>query len=234
MRNVLITGAGRGMGLALVKAHLADGDHVFAGYRSESDDLNALACANLTLFHIDIGDPQSVSEAGTFIRSKTDRLDIIYQNAAVTTSDANDDFETLDLETILDVVNINSVGFLRLSQQVWSLIGEGSVMCCVSSTGGSLRRRLERPLSPDVMQIPFSYAMSKAGMNMGGILLEKRLKLKGASLFLVQPGFMRSNMGGPDADIDPAEGAAGVKALATGETPVTSIFVNYLGEDMPL
>jgi NAD(P)-dependent dehydrogenase (short-subunit alcohol dehydrogenase family) len=236
MKVVLVTGASRGIGLEIIRQHIGRGDKVFAGYRSSSESLSQLAAKNekCVPFQIDISQTKSVNRAAIEILSKTSRLDIVYHVAGVFGSAGNVPFEQNNFDDAIEVYNINAFGFLRLTQAIWPLIGEGTMLGCITSLAGSMHVAEHHVTKPAEGGINYSYWMSKAAMNIAGCLLKEQLAKKGAKLLLIEPGWVKTDMGGPGASVEPVDSARGVIEMVTGEkTTYGSLFVSYLGSPLP-
>ena len=209
---ILVTGANRGLGLALVKAHLSAGDRVLGACRNprQADELQALAKSHpgeLDIIQMDVADDDSVAAGARDVRSRVGRIDVLVNNAAV--GGGNDgSLETLDLAEMLRVLNINVLGAMRVIK--------------------SLLDRLRASPRPRVLNISsglgaistltscqsLSYGASKAALNYVSRSLAFDLKRHGIIVVSVGPGWMRTDMGGPDAPLAPETAANGIAALA--------------------
>lgn len=232
MQTVLITGSGRGLGLELTKQHVERGDVVFATCRSLATELTCLAqrSACVKVVEMDVSRGQSVRGAATEISKHVDRFDIVYSNAGVYRFEDELPFTEIDFEQALDVYNINALGFVRVIQAFLPLIGEGTMVLGISSDCASVQSaaRIDFTKAPRYANYP--YYMSKAAMNMAGCLVDGEIRRKGARLVLVHPGWMKTEMGGPNAVIPVAESASAIVAMATGERSVSGRFVDYTGK----
>lgn len=235
MRTVLITGSGRGLGLELVRRHLDRGDVVYATYRSLSGELDALSKRhdNIRLVNMDVSDGLSVNEGAAVISKGVSRLDIVYCNAGVYRFDDEVPFAEIDFEKALDVYNINALGFIRVVQAFLPLLGEGTMVLGISSDCASVQNAAGIDFTKAPRYANYPYYMSKAAMNMAGCLVDGEVRRKGARLLLVHPGWMKTDMGGPNAVVPVGESASAIMAMATGEKPVASRFVDYRGQPMP-
>ncbi|MDX2056072.1 MAG: SDR family oxidoreductase [Polyangiaceae bacterium] len=224
MPNVLITGANRGLGLSLSELYLEEGFHVFAGYRTGPEAFNALLQKWSRTLHpvqLEVTRADSVKRAVATVRSLTQSLDILINNAAVL-GDTGAPLENVDLALVTRVFETNAVGPLRAVQAFLPLLraGEHKVIANISSEAGSIST-----CKRDRM---FDYCMSKAALNMESMLL--RNYLTDFLVVAIHPGWMRTDMGGKSADLDPHEPARGIVQLIKARP--TEPFVVYDGTPM--
>jgi NAD(P)-dependent dehydrogenase (short-subunit alcohol dehydrogenase family) len=230
--NVFITGASQGLGLALADCFLRAGWGVFAGVRSQAPRLTQLP-ANppgwLIPIQCDVSSLDSIRQATQQIAERATGLDVLVNNAAVHLEVRARTLETLDLgdghlERTLDV---NACGPLRVAQQCLPLLesGQRKLILNISSEAGSI--------SDCWRQGEFAYCMSKAALNMQTRLLANYLQPRGYHVLAIHPGWMRTAMGGLDADIHPDEAAQGIYRLVVeGAVPPGELFLNYTGQPL--
>jgi NAD(P)-dependent dehydrogenase (short-subunit alcohol dehydrogenase family) len=231
--TVFISGAGKGLGFALAVQFLQAGFHVFAGQYSPSARLAGLMDKypeTLSIVPLDISSMDSIRQAGREVEAKTPVLDILINNAAVYLEDKAGTLEELDLsdEYFQKTMNVNAFGPLRMVQQFLPLLKKGGrkMIVNISSEAGSIG---DCPRGRE-----FAYCMSKTALNMETKLLQNYLGPQGFKLLAVQPGWMQTDMGGPDAQVDPNETAQGVFGLATRLWKADDIiFLDYQGNPLP-
>ena len=209
MANIVITGAARGIALELVRQHAAAGDRVFATARdpAAATALNALADGSegrVTVHALDVGSDASVRAAAAEIEA--DRIDVIYNAAGVLGSVAPElTLGASDWDAWTGVINIMTYGPLRVLQAFLPRLGEGSrVLNLTSQVSASTWPR--GGLYP--------YVTAKSGLNRLMRSVAFDLRDRGIVVGLVHPGYVQTDMGGPNADITPAESASGLRALA--------------------
>jgi len=121
--------------------------------------------------------------------------------------------EDLDLAdgNIERSMDVNAYGPLRVTQQFLPLLKKGQMkrLVFISSEAGSIG---DCPRKTE-----FGYTMSKAALNMEVKLLNNYLHPRGFQVFAIHPGWIRTDMGGPRADISAEESAEAVYQLAVAE-----------------
>jgi NAD(P)-dependent dehydrogenase (short-subunit alcohol dehydrogenase family) len=226
-----VTGANKGLGLSLVRAFLETGARVFAGFRAPAAPLEELASVHaerLTLLPLDVTNAREVRSAALAVRSRTETLDVLVNNAAILPEQGRGKLESLDVEIGLRLFDTNALGPLRVTQAFLPLLraGERKLIVNVSSEAGSVMdcRRTEEHL----------YCMSKAALNMQSAILRNDLGREGFEVLAVHPGWMRTEMGGPSAHIDPMEAAQGIVALTQRRrAPEDPFYIDYRGAPLP-
>ena len=192
-RIIAITGAGRGLGYSFAKRHLELVDVVYAFYNQTPGALEALARKYKTLksYKCNIASDAEVSAAAGELLAAEKRVDIIYNAAGVFWFEGRVSLAETDMDLCMQMFNINALGALRIGKALFPLLQKGSVVVNISSEAGSIgaARRKEE----------YGYTMSKAAMNMGTKILSNELWEKGARVMSFHPGWMKTDMGGPDA-----------------------------------
>lgn len=206
MKNsILITGASRGLGYALVEKYLEKGFYVYACMRNirnvGCEKLQEKYKDSLFLISIDVSNTDSVKKAAAHVKEMTDHLDVIINNAAVHAEDSFNVLEEVEVDHCLEVYNINTVGALRVTKEFLTLLENGNtkVLANISSESGSIgdcRREKE-----------FDYCMSKAALNMQSVQLQNYLKPKDIKVLAIHPGWIKTDMGGPNAHYHASEAA---------------------------
>lgn len=220
-RRVLITGAGRGLGLEFTRRYLERGDRVFATCRepARARDLAALAGAHgdrLTVVALDVADPGSIRAAHAAVRRRTRALDLLINNAGVYSRRGSEDpterIGTLTFDDALHVLRTNAVAPLMVTQQCLGLLDAGRRprVVAISSEYGSV--------SENTGGFPYYYAASKAALNMLMRSLAAEARRRGIVAAILDPGWVRTDMGGPEAPLTPARSVAGMMTVIDGLT----------------
>lgn len=224
MPNIAITGAARGIALELVRQHLAAGDRVFALVRdpARAATLNSLAAGSggqLSVHAMDVSDFASV-QAGAAATGDAP-IDILY-NVAGVTGTMTPELESTDWKAFDMVLDVMLKGPLRLLNAFMPRLRTGSKVINFSS---------QLAASTWPYGGFYAYGAAKAGLGrmMRSVAID--LKERGIVVGIVHPGYVQTDMGGPDADITPQESAAGIRKLTAEWTLERSgDFMKWNGE----
>lgn len=230
-KNVLITGASRGLGLALTIQYLKNGYHVYACARN-ADSSNLMKLQeeygdSINLISMDVAQSTSVQKAANQIKSTCEKLDIIINNAGIHPEGTLEILENVDFDNGLEVYNVNSIGALRVAKEFLSLLqaGDNKILLNISSEAGSISTC---PRSKE-----FHYCMSKAALNMGTMLLQNYLKDRDIKVLSVHPGWIRTDMGGANAASDPLEAAADIFTLTEQTYDINgAVYIDRYGKEL--
>jgi NAD(P)-dependent dehydrogenase (short-subunit alcohol dehydrogenase family) len=231
-KTVLITGAARGLGLCFVRRYLETGARVFAGVR----ELSAPGMLQLQQEYgdsiipvvLEVTDTSSVSQAVQVLEGYTDHLDILINNAAIHNDTSFELLEKADIDDCLRVYDVNSLGPLRVVKAMLPLLRmtTGAKVINISTESGSI--------STCGREKEFDYCMSKAALNMATKLLSNYLEKDGVTVLAVHPGWMRTDMGGRNADLDPYETACQLVKIFDGiNVSDNPIFIDNKGNAYP-
>jgi len=238
MQRVLITGAGRGIGLELARQYAARGDRVLAGCRDieRAPGLSALIDQHrdqVSVLPLEVTDAASLTAAVQQAHRAVEGLDILINNAAINPGDATvegpDGQRLLDDTSTLEVFNINVVAPVRVAQAFTSLLTHGTAprVINISSGAGSLTDATDGGDG-------YSYAASKAALNMITRTYAWTVRDQGITAVMIDPGWVKTDMGGAGADLAPEESGRGLLAVIDGLTPEgTGRFLRYDGSEVP-
>jgi len=227
MQSVLITGANRGLGLCLVQQFADQGWQVFAGERSPSAS-PGVALPQVQWVGLDVQDMGSIVRAAESVAARSSGLDVLINNAAVNPRpDYDAPLGELDFTAMQLAYDVNALGPLRVVQAFLPLLehGQRKLIVNVSSEAGSLRHSWR--------DRSYGYCMSKAALNMQSTILDRALKGRGFQVLALHPGWMRTDMGGPNAHLDPAESARGMYDVVQTANASTPRFLQQDGKEFP-
>lgn len=232
----VVTGADRGLGRALTAGLLEDGWRVFAGQYMpdwpQLDDLVARFPENLTVVPLDASDADSVQAAACAVGKSADRVDMVINNAGVTSSTSRRTIrENPDYDEMHRLYDTNALGPLRVVEAFLPLTDRGSMkrLCFVSSEAGSIDRSRRTGW--------FGYCTSKAALNMSIKNLFNELRPEGYTFRVYHPGWMKSYMGGQkneEASMEPEEAAIPALRFFRGDRDEDRlVLVDWRGEEWP-
>ena len=225
--RVLITGSNRGIGLEYVRQLLARGDTVFAACRKPdaADDLQQLQAnygERLTIVQMEVVDEESVANAYAHVRQQTDALDLLVNNAAI--NPGSEKLGEINKSDLMRTFEVNVAGVMLVSQQFVDLLknGEQPRLVHISSGAGSIARG-----GPGM----YSYRTSKAALNMFNRVLYQDLKPLGIISIVLNPGWVITDMGGPNANLQPEDSIRQQLAVIDSLTmDDTGTFKDYTGD----
>ena len=229
METVLITGANRGIGLALAEALLHDGYAVIAGCRlpEAAADLQQLASRTrlIDIISLDVNSDELVSAAVASVAKTRNRLDVIVNNAGLMPEKGDESIADLPLAHLRSAFETNVIGCARVIRAFLPLLRGSNRprILNVSSGLGSISSRDDASY--------YAYATSKAALNMLTRSIALELISEGITTVTISPGWVRTDMGGLDAPLSPKESAHSlVHAIRTVGPELNGQFLERSGK----
>ena len=232
--KLLITGANRGLGLALTKEAAKRGHTVFAGIRNLDErgdgvmQLQSDFPNQIVFMPLDVADEISCQDAASRLESKNVTLDVIVNNAAIL-NERTKTIEELDMKEVELALSINLMGPMQVVKHFLPLLDKGprSSIINISSEAGSFQ---------NAYGADYPYALSKSALNMFTEQLRKYVAKDQVSVFAIHPGWIRTDMGGERAPGTPEESAQHILDIIEKKKEVigNSSFIDFKGEPMPL
>ncbi|TPN81392.1 SDR family NAD(P)-dependent oxidoreductase [Aquimarina algicola] len=182
MKNIIITGASRGIGYELAKAFASDGHNILALSRNEKPILE-LQHKNIHTFSFDISNQESLKEMTAYINREWRQVDILINNAGKL---INKPFEDLSVEDYIDVYKVNVFGVAEITRLVLPFMQSGSHVVTISSMGGI----------QGSMKFPglAAYSSSKGAVITLSELLAEEYKYKGIAFNVLALGAVQTEM----------------------------------------
>jgi NAD(P)-dependent dehydrogenase (short-subunit alcohol dehydrogenase family) len=196
-RIVVVTGADRGLGYELAKQYLERGEIVFAGkYRTRwplLDQLQKSFPDTLTIVPLDVRNAEEVKTAAAAILGKTDKIDILINNAGIWLDhDAGTILDgKLNYERMIEQFNVNALGAIRVTEALVHALLKGydRLIANLSSEAGSI--------SINTKTDQLGYCMSKTALNMASCCILNAVRPHGGMVLNFHPGWMQSVIGAP-------------------------------------
>jgi NAD(P)-dependent dehydrogenase (short-subunit alcohol dehydrogenase family) len=201
------------------------------------DQLDALAAQypeQLITVNLDVSSDDSVNRFGTAIAERTDRLEIVINNAGVAGDLEHNIYSRLNTANMLSMYNVNTLGPLRITAAVAPLLlrGASKLLVNISSEAGQINQTWREGW--------YGYCMSKAALNIQSNIVHNELKSKGGRVLVIHPGWMRTYMGGKlseEGDLSAVEAAAHIvetmlRYRDVKEIPAHPAFLDYKGDEM--
>lgn len=230
MANIVITGANRGIGLALVKTYTASSDRIYAFCRApntatELAHLAATSGGRITVHQIDMGDGSSIAEAIQVLEDAP--VDVLLNVAGIiggkTDSILDSPFTENDFNDWRHAFEVMTIGPFRLVQALLPNLtaAKGKVMTVSSQAAASTWPH----------GAMYAYGATKAAVNRIMLSLAIDLKDREVCVASIHPGHVKTDMGGPDGEITPQQSAEGIKSAVENLTLDSSgSFLNWSGE----
>ena len=230
MKNILITGASRGLGLGLVKKYLENNEKVFCTTRNilKSKELVLLKekhINNLKICELDLLDKDSPNILSNFLVNKP--IDLFINNAGVIGQSAQH-FKSISLNPWIEVLKVNLIAPLLITQSIIKNIEKSSEkkIYILSSKVGSIEDNKSGGM--------YVYRSSKTALNQIVKSLSIDLKPLGIAVISLHPGWVRTEMGGPNALISVEESVNGMFGVISNTNIRNSgQFINYDGTQIP-
>jgi len=230
MPSVLITSANRGLGFEFARQYAAESWRVLAACRDPdgSDDLQSLARGSkghIEVIAMDVTDAASVRKAAARL-SKTP-VDVLINSAGIYGGRGQSVGE-IDYEVWKQVLDVNTLGPMRVVEAFLPSIAASERKLVVTITSGM------GSLSDNTSGGSYAYRSSKAAVNMVTRSLAIDLAPRGITCIVVNPGWVQTDMGGPNAKITPQASITAMRRLIdkVGRAE-TGRFFNHDGREYP-
>ena len=231
MKTALITGANRGIGLEFCRQYAAEGWRVLAcsRYPEKSDELNRLATGNpeLIIVHaLDVADHVEIDRLAQVLTGES--IDLLINNAGIYPDSDKSGFGHTDYAEWIQAFRINTMAPLKMAETFAAQIARGKQKTIVTITSkmGSI--------ADNSGGGSYLYRSSKAAVNMVVKSLAIDLKPLGITAVVFHPGWVKTDMGGPNAMISAEQSVSGMRQVISGLSPADSgKFFGYDGQAIP-
>ncbi len=224
MTSILITGINRGIGQELARAALGKGWTVYGSVRTEQQaDDTAKVLPGLKPLVFDVTDREAVSNAASSLKAL---LDIVINNAGIIGPDRQSPLD-MDFDGFAQTFAVNTLAPLAVSQAFLPYLRQsngGRIVTISSQMAWMGYAKSDR----------IAYRASKSAVNKVMQGLATDLEPEGIAVCLIDPGWVKTDMGGADADNNPLDVAEGILSLAeTLTVSHTGKFFKWTGEERP-
>ena len=231
MNTVLITGANRGIGLEFCRQYAAQGWRVLAcsRYPEKSDELNKLASLNpelIKVYALDVADHVEIDRLAQVLANES--IDLLINNAGIYPDSDKSGFGHTDYAEWIEAFRVNTMAPLKMAETFAAQIARSrqKTIVTITSKMGSI--------ADNSGGGSYLYRSSKAALNMVVKSLAIDLKPLGIIAVVFHPGWVKTDMGGPNAMISPGQSVSGIRKVISGLVPADSgKFFGYDGQAIP-
>ena len=231
-KTIVITGANRGLGLEFCKQYLAEGHKIYACCRSPESagellKLKQEAGDRLETIPLDVTNAAQLTNLKHTLQGHSlqeQGIDLLINNAGV--SGERLSFGEVTEQEWMQVLRINTVAPLLVVQELIDLMAtEGKILLMTSKMGS---------IEDNTSGGSYIYRSSKAALNAVGKSLALDLSGKGISVAICHPGWVQTDMGGPNAPINTETSISGLRQVMEQLSLDSSgQFFNYDGSILP-
>jgi NAD(P)-dependent dehydrogenase (short-subunit alcohol dehydrogenase family) len=218
--TVLITGAGRGLGRELARQYAGAGWRVIAcGRALPADGFET----GVEFQPLDVTDPASIQALAGRLEGRS--IGVLVNNAAVRSRAPG--LQALEPYAFLDVIGANTLAPILMAKALLPnlRLAAGSVIANIGSRAGSMAEGLLDDDDDD-----YAYRCSKAALNMATVQLARDLKPAGITVLALHPGWVTTDLGGPEATVPTPRSAEGLRSIiATSGLKVSGAFIAFDG-----
>lgn len=231
MKTILITGISRGIGKALAQKFLSEGYTIIG--TSVTGDIN-FSNDRLTVFQLDLASAESIKTCADKITNTNQQIDVLINNAGAL---FDEDETTVIVDKLRQTLEVNLIGTIDFTEHMIPVIEKDGHIVNISSSAGSLGGKSSTEIEfAKSSHFPFhypAYKISKTAINMYTRTLAARFINEKIPTIVssVHPGWVKTEMGGPEAEITPESAAEHIYKLAISR-PETGQFW-FKGEKYP-
>lgn len=220
MKTILITGIGRGIGRALAERFLENGDFVIG---TSTSGASPIGHERLLTVQLDLAISESIAACAKSVIDSGKSIDVLINNAGIWSG--VEENPTIRVDFLRKVLEVNLFGTVDFTERIIPLMNNGGHIVNISSRMGSLEFTKVGYIDwPD-------YKISKTALNMVTRILSVRLQDRDITVSSVHPGWVKTDMGGADAQIEPEEAAEDIFKLANSNVKTGQFW--FKGEKFP-
>jgi len=226
MATVLITGASRGLGLEFCKQYAAEGWQVLACCRNPETTVKLADIPRVRVFSLDVSDFAQIDKLATQLQDTA--IDVLINNAGIYGDSSQRSFGQLDYAAWMHTFTVNTQALVKMAEAFLPQLKRGNkkLLVSISSQMGSI--------ADNTSGGSLLYRTSKAALNAAMKSLAIDLENQGIGVLVLHPGWVKTDMGGPNALIDAQESVVGMRQVFAQFTLAQSgSFLKYDGSTLP-
>ncbi|REL32258.1 SDR family oxidoreductase [Thalassotalea euphylliae] len=218
-KTIVITGANRGIGLAMASIFSERGDSVYAVCRQSSPALDALGVT--VVEGVDVTEESGLATMAQALTGQA--IDVLVCNAGIL---RDENLANFNLDTMREQFEVNTLAPLRVVHALQANLGAGAKVAMITSRMGSI--------ADNTSGGRFGYRMSKAALNIAAVSLSHDLAEQEITVGIYHPGYVQTDMVGGRGDISANESASRIIGLVDELTLATSgQFRHSNGQQLP-
>lgn len=191
-KNVVITGASRGIGLSFAKLYQARGYQVYAACRSASSELKGLGVT--VIDNVDVTQDEGIAHLANALEGVS--IDLLINNAGIL---RDEQLGLIDKDSIRRQFETNALAPLAVTEALIHNFSANAKLALITSRMGSV--------ADNTSGGRYGYRMSKSALNIAGMSLSHDLKPHGVAVAILHPGLVGTEMIGGYGDITPDQAA---------------------------
>ncbi|AQT62096.1 SDR family oxidoreductase [Cellvibrio sp. PSBB023] len=203
MKTAVITGANRGIGLALTQHYLAQGWQVIGICRTTSPELDASGAQVIS--GVDVTNAAAIAALAQQLKGKS--IDLLINNAGIF---QHEQLGNIDYESVQQQFLVNAEAPLRVTEALLDNLASGAKIAFITSRMGSIADNSSGGY--------YGYRMSKAALNAAAMSLTRDLKPRGIAVAILHPGYVQTAMVNFGGDISANEAAQRLSQRIAGLT----------------
>jgi NAD(P)-dependent dehydrogenase (short-subunit alcohol dehydrogenase family) len=230
MSTILITGTNRGLGLEFVRQYAKDSWQVHACCREpdKARELRQLASQykNISVHDLDVADHKEIEALGKTLGDTP--IDIVLNNAGVYAGNSDESFGSLNYQAWNHAFRINTMAAAKMAEVFAEQVthSDNRLIAALSSLMGSM--------ADNGSGGSYLYRSSKAALNAVMVSLARDLKTRRIGTLVLHPGWVKTDMGGPNAEITTEVSVRGMRKVMEQFTLKDSgRFIAYDGKELP-
>jgi len=224
-KTAIIIGASRGLGLGLAREFAGRGWQVTATARGPAPELAAAAASNgrITIAEVDIDHTDSV--AALLKTTGNRKFDLVFINAG-TYGPPHGSADAVTPDELAGLMMTNAIAPIRVARAFLPQVADGGTVAFMTSVLGSVALN-----TGGTMEL---YRASKAALNtISRSFFAQDVGTRAVTVLNLHPGWVKTDMGGPDAQVEIADSVRGLADVVIANTGGGQHYLDYQGKALP-